>query len=197
VLHQFVGEAVADLSHLESNVRGADLAAAAALICSATRVHVLAQRRAFPVACYLAYALGQLELRTNLLDGVGGMLADTLSHIETKDVLLVASFQNYSPDVIEAARHAFALGVPVIAITDTALSPLKPNATVCFELGVGPNPAFRSLVTPLCLAQALVVSAGQRLTEPGAARRRATPKPRRAASGGGESQRATARGTRR
>ena len=27
-----------------------------------TRIHVLAQRRAFPVACYLAYALAQLEL---------------------------------------------------------------------------------------------------------------------------------------
>ena len=97
VLHQFVGDAVEELSHLEDNVRAADLAAAARHICAAQRVHVLAQRRAFPVACYLAYALGQLELKTHLLDGVGGMLGESLRGIDVRDVLLVASFQPYSP----------------------------------------------------------------------------------------------------
>jgi hypothetical protein len=42
----------------------------------ARRIHVLAQRRAFPVACYLAYALAQLELPVTLLDGVGGMVRE-------------------------------------------------------------------------------------------------------------------------
>ncbi len=172
VLHQFVGEAVAELNHLEDNVHAADLTRASKLICQASRVHVLAQRRAFPVACYLAYALGQLELKTCLLDGVGGMLADTLRHVDGHDVLVVASFQNYSPDVIDAAKRAQASGVPVVAITDTSLSPLKSSAKVCFELGLGPNPSFRSLVAPLCLAQALVVSTGQRLTAPRAGRAR-------------------------
>ena len=166
VLHQFVGDAVDELSHLEDNVRAADLTAAARLICAATRVHVLAQRRAFPVACYLAYALDRLELKTQLLAGLGGMLGESLRGIDVKDVLVVASFQPYSPEVVEAARAAHAQGVPVIAITDSALSPLKASARVCFELGQGPNPAFRSLVAPLCLAQALVISAGQRLTAP-------------------------------
>lgn len=175
LLHRFVGDAVADLGHLEESVRASDLEAAAALICGAARVHVLAQRRAFPVACYLAYALGQLDLKIQLLDGVGGMLADSLRSIDAHDVLLVASFQNYSPDVVEAARDARARGVPVLAITDTALSPLKPSATVCFELGEGPSPAFRSLVAPLCLAQALVVTAGQRLTAPKAGRAKSRP----------------------
>lgn len=165
VLHQFVGEAVAELGRLEENVRPADMAAAVALICSAARVHVLAQRRAFPVACYLAYALGQLELRTHLLDGVGGMLGETLRSIADDDVLIVASFQNYSQDVIDAAAATHERGVPVIALTDSALSPLKPAARVCFELGEGPRQAFRSLVAPLCLAQALVVSAGHQLAE--------------------------------
>ena len=192
VLHRFVGEAVAELGHLEENVHAADLTAAAKLICGAARVHVLAQRRAFPVACYLAYALGQLELKTQLLDGVGGMLGETLRGIDAKDVLLVASFQNYSPDVIEAARSAHARGVPVIAITDSAVSPLTPTATVCFELGQGPNPAFRSLVAPLCLAQALVVSAGQRLTEPRAGRA----KPRAAKAVPAKPRRNAARGDR-
>jgi DNA-binding MurR/RpiR family transcriptional regulator len=174
VLHQFVGDAVAELGRLEENVRSADLAAASALICKAARVHVLAQRRAFPVACYLAYALRQLELRTHLLDGVGGMLGETLRNIAPDDLLIVASFQNYSQDVIAAAAATSERGVPVIALTDSALSPLKPSATVCFELGESSQQAFRSLVAPMCLAQALVISAGHKLAEAPAAKPRRT-----------------------
>jgi DNA-binding MurR/RpiR family transcriptional regulator len=50
--------------------------------------------------------------------------------------------------------------VPVIAITDSSLSPLKAAARVCFELGDDSTRPFRSLVAPLCLAQTLVVSTG-------------------------------------
>ncbi len=182
VLHQFVGDAVAELGRLEENVRSAEITTAAELICRASRVHVLAQRRAFPVACYLAYALRQLELRTHLLDGVGGMLGETLRNIAPDDLLIVASFQNYSQDVIDAAIATHARGVPVVALTDSTLSPLKPAATVCFELGESSQQAFRSLVAPMCLAQALVISAGHKLAET-----LATPaaKPRRARRGNG------------
>ena len=90
----------------------------------------------------------------------------------TNELLLVARFKTYSRDVIDAAQHAHARAVPVVAITDFALSPLKPLASVCFELGQGANAAFRSLVAPLCLAQALVVSVGHRLLTPTAPRRR-------------------------
>jgi DNA-binding MurR/RpiR family transcriptional regulator len=166
VLHQFVAAGVAELSQLEDNVRAADLAAAATLICAAKRVHVLAQRRAFPVAAYLAYALSQLEVKVQLLDGVGGMLPDVLRQIDSDELLLVTSFKNYSPDVVAAAQGAHQRGVPVVAITDLALSPLKPHARVCFELGTGADAAFRSLVGPLCLAQALVVSVGHQLVAP-------------------------------
>lgn len=171
VLHQFIEDGVTDLHQLDQNVRANDLQRATDLICKARRVHVLAQRRAYPVAAYLAYALSQLELKVQLHDGVGGMLVDTLRQLERGEVLLVASFKNYSLPVVDAARHAQTLGLPVVAITDHALSPLKPHATVCFELGQGPSAAFRSLVAPLCLAQALVVSAGHRLVTPPAGRR--------------------------
>jgi DNA-binding MurR/RpiR family transcriptional regulator len=163
VLHQFVGEAVAELEHLEDSVHAADLKAAVRLLTGAQQIHVLAQRRAFPVACYLAYALGQLELRTHLLDGVGGMLGESVRQIGPKEALLVVSFRNYSPEVIDAAVACHQRGVPVIAITDSALSPLKAPAKVCFELGDDSSKPFRSLVGPLCLAQALVVSTGQAL----------------------------------
>jgi DNA-binding MurR/RpiR family transcriptional regulator len=165
VLHQLVSDSVAELGHLEESVREADLKAAVKLIAGADRIHVLAQRRAFPVAGYLAYALGQLELKTHLLDGAGGMLRQNLRSIGKGDVLLVASFRNYSPEVVEAAQACAKRGVPVIAITDGPLSPLVGAAKVCFELAEDSTKPFRSLVGPLCLAQALVVSTGHQLAE--------------------------------
>jgi DNA-binding MurR/RpiR family transcriptional regulator len=171
VLPRFVGEAIGELQQLEEHVDSARLAAAAKILASAPQIHVLAQRRAFPVACYLAYALNQLELQAHLLDGLGGMLGEFAHTIRAGDALLVASFRNYTPAVVETALASRARGVSVIAITDSALSPLKPAADVCFELGDDSTRPFRSLVAPLCLAQALVVSTGHHLAAGATGRR--------------------------
>ena len=162
-LHQAVTDAIGELGHLEEEVTAAQFQAAIRLLARASRVHVLAQRRAFPVACYLAYALGQLELTTHLLDGVGGMLGEAVRAITPGEVLFAISFRNYSPEVIAAANACHARRVPVIAITDSSLPPLKGAARVCFELGDDSTRPFRSLVAPLCLAQTLVVSTGHHL----------------------------------
>jgi DNA-binding MurR/RpiR family transcriptional regulator len=173
LLHSLAELAVADLHQLERSVPDKALEQAARLLAAARRVHVLAQRRAFPVAAYLAYALGQLDLRVQLHDGVGGMLGESLRQIERGEVLLVTSFRNYSPDVVDAASAAQARGVKVIAVTDHSLSPLKPAASVCLLIGSGTPAQVRSLVAPMCLAQALVVCTGQCLVEPKAGRRSA------------------------
>ena len=165
VLHQLVGDSVAELGLLEEHIVESDMKAAVKLIANAKRIHVLAQRRAFPVASYLAYALGQLELRTQLLDGAGGMLRENVRMIDKPDVLVVASFMHYSPEVIEAAESCNRRGIAIIAITDRPLSPLKAHARVCFELADNSSRPFRSLVAPLCLAQALVMSTGYHLAE--------------------------------
>ena len=175
VLHQFVAESIGELQQLEEHIEAAPLDAAARILASAPQIHVLAQRRAFPVACYLAYALNQLELRAHLLDGLGGMLGEFAHAIRPGDALLVASFRNYTPAVVEIALACRARGVSVVAITDSALSPLKPAADICFELGDDSSRPFRSLVGPLCLAQALVVSTGHQLAA-NPAKTRSTPR---------------------
>lgn len=171
VLQTMVEVAAGELQALAAGVPDELLVRAARRLCGARRVHVLAQRRAFPVAIYLAYALGQLELRVQLHDGVGGMLGESLRQLERGELLLVTSFKNYSPEVVNAATAARAAGIEVIAITDTALSPLKPVADICLEIGPAMPTAVRSLVAPMCLAQALVVAAGRCLVEPRKTRR--------------------------
>lgn len=172
LLQSSIEQGLTDLHQLERSVTDAALQQAARLLSGARRVHVLAQRRAFPVAAYLAYALGQLDLCVQLHDGVGGMLGDTVRQIQRGEVLLVTSFKNYSPEVIEAATAVKSRGVPVIALTDHALSPLKPAASVCLLIGSGAPSQVRSLVAPMCLAQALVVCTGQCLVQPRTLRKR-------------------------
>jgi DNA-binding MurR/RpiR family transcriptional regulator len=94
VLHRLVGDAIGELGHLEEAITAAQFDAAIRLLVAAPQIHVLAQRRAFPVACYLAYALSQLELRTHLLDSVGGMLGEFVRGIAPREALNVVSFRN-------------------------------------------------------------------------------------------------------
>lgn len=165
VLRDFVSASIANLSHLEEHVTPQKMADAIALLAGATRIHVLAQRRAFPVACYLSYALSQLELPVSLMDGVGGMVREQARSVSPQDALIAVSFRNYSPDVIELAEDCQKRGVPVLVFTDSAVSPLQRCASVAFDLGDHSEQPFRSLVEPLCLAQALVVSLGYHLAD--------------------------------
>lgn len=164
VLRDFVADSIANLSHLEEHVDAGRLAAAVKLLARARRIHLLAQRRAFPVACYLSYALAQLELPVTLMDGVGGMVREQARGLGRDDVLVAVSFRNYSPEVLELAADCRRRGVPVLVITDSAMSPLARSATIAFDLGDPSDRPFRSLVEPLCLAQALVVSVGHEIT---------------------------------
>lgn len=178
VLREFVADSVTNLAHLEDHIEPALLEAAVETLASAERIHVLAQRRAFPVACYLSYALSQLEMPVTLMDGVGGMLQEQARGIAPKDVLIAVSFRNYSPDVIKIAADCHRRRVPVLVITDSPMSPLHGAASVAFDLGDHSDRPFRSLVEPMCLAQALVVSVGYQVagrngTRPDAQRRKA------------------------
>jgi len=164
VLAGFVESDMAALTQLGSRIRATDLERAVAILANAGEVYLLAQRRAFPVAFYLSYALSRLGRRTRLIDGVGGLIDQQVAQIRANDALVVVSFQPYTPVVVEIASRNSAASVPIVAITDSPVSPLSPLASVSFEVAESQNRAFRSLVAPICLAEALVVSLGHALT---------------------------------
>jgi DNA-binding MurR/RpiR family transcriptional regulator len=160
-----VGQAVEGLHRFQHAVDEGSLAQAVNLIATASQVHLLAARRSFPVAAYLAYALNQLEVRTHLLDGVGGMNREFAARIRSDEVLIAISFRNYTGEAVEIADNCTRRGTPVIAITDSKLSPLVRASMLSFAIGDDGGAAFRSLVEPIVLAQSLVVAVGHRLAE--------------------------------
>lgn len=177
LLAHFIEADHAALQHLRSETRAADLDRAIGLLATAEIVGLVAQRRSFPVATYLAYGFSHLGRRALLIDGVGGMGDEQARLLGTGDALIAISFKPYAPETASVVATAAERRVKVIAITDTALSPLLPAAAVAFEVEEAQVLGIRSLTASMCLAVSLVVGLGQRLTAAklgtdGAAKRR-------------------------
>ncbi len=166
-LDHFAEAGIRALEHLREEIRPDRLESAIDILVEAEIVHVVAQRRAFPVAAYLAYALSHLDRRANLLDSVGGMLAEQVHTMAPGDALIAVSYKPYAPETLKSAQAAKEAGIPVIGITDNPLSALTPLADVSFEVEEAEVQAFRSLTASLCLAMSLVVGLGQRVTADG------------------------------
>lgn len=163
VLDQFVADDIGALEELRAGVSARDLTRAVALLDKAKAIHLLGQGRSFPVAFYLQYALSRLDLRAFLIDSIAGTAVRHARMASRDDAIIAVSFKDYSPDVVTAVEQAAARKVPVVAFTDSPLSPLAQHATVCFEIAERRDRPFRSLVAPMCLAESLVVSLGHRL----------------------------------
>jgi DNA-binding MurR/RpiR family transcriptional regulator len=124
VLADSVDESIHALQLLGEHTAPGDLDRAIELLTRARDIYVMAERRAFPVAFYLAYAIGRLEQTVHLLDGVGGMLRQQTRNIRLQDAVIVVSFPPYSPTVVDLLSKQHRRGVAAVAITDSPVSPI-------------------------------------------------------------------------
>ena len=158
LLAEFIDAGRMSLENLASSVDSRNLDRAVKILSEAGMVHLVGLRRAFPVASYLAYAFEKMDVPAFLHDG-GGKL-DHRHAIRPGDALVAITFSPYSGETVELAEFARGQDVPVIAITDTVMSPLqKLDATVLSvaEVDFG---AFRALSATLSLAITLAVAVG-------------------------------------
>lgn len=153
---QAVGRLRAELSE-RALERGAELLA------TADTIHLVGQRRSFPVVSYLAYALAHLGCRAHLLEGVGGMLGQQADAMRRGDVLLASSFKPYAQETLEVVEQAVERSVPVVAITDLPLSPLARLGQVVLPVEDAEVQGVRGLPAAMCAASSLVLALGRRL----------------------------------
>lgn len=165
LLDEFAEAAIQALDHLREAARPALLERAVELLAGAQVIQVVGQRRSFPVAAYLSYALGQLNRRVVLLDGVGGLAREQASVISRDDVLIAVSFHPYATDTLDVVRAARRAEAAIIALSDGPLSPLSGLADVLLEIEEAQVRSFRALSASMCLALTLVVALGQHLDE--------------------------------
>lgn len=152
LLDEAMRTAAAALDRLRDTVAPQDLDSAADTLARADTIFLLGQRRAFPVAAHLSHVLPELGLPARLLDNVGGMLDEQARQPRSTDALLAVSLTPDTGGTIEAASAIARRGVPVVAITDSAFSPLVPLCAAWLEVA---NPEDGSLAAALTAALAL------------------------------------------
>ncbi|HET7911197.1 MAG TPA: MurR/RpiR family transcriptional regulator [Pseudolabrys sp.] len=160
ILTRFAEANIAALQHLCEETKAGDLDRAVQILRRAETIHLVAQRRSFPLAAYLYYALSKIGRRAHLIDAVGGMDTEQRQLMEPRDALVAVTYADYTPRVVETVTFAAQRKVPVIGITDQPLSPLTAQCDVVFYVEDAAVHDFRSLGASMCLAQALVVALG-------------------------------------
>jgi DNA-binding MurR/RpiR family transcriptional regulator len=165
-LRDLVVKDIASLQSLLEEVSQADLVNAVDLIVDATAVYLLGQLRSAPVVDLLRYVLTMLGKRCILLDPGGGLATHMARTIEPGDLLVAVSFRFYATEVVNIVEEAGKRGVPIIAISDSTLSPVARYSRILFPVPEHDYTFSRSLAAPMCLAQALVIAVAARL-QPG------------------------------
>lgn len=162
-LRDLVLRDIASLKHLLDTTPPADIARAAEMLERAECVYLIGQLRSAPIVELLRYVLTMLGKRTVLLDAGGGLATHMAKVARGTDLLFAVSFRFYATEVVNVVEEAGRRGVPILAISDSTLSPLAKSATLLFAVPEHDYTFSRSLAAPMCLAQALTVALAARL----------------------------------
>jgi DNA-binding MurR/RpiR family transcriptional regulator len=162
-LRDLIVRDIASLQDLLADVSEADLKKAVTLLEKAEVIYLLGQLRSSPVADLLRYVLTMLGKRCVLLDPSGGLATHMARDIRKTDLLFAISFRFYATEVVNIVNETASRKAPIVAISDSTLSPIAKAATVLFAVPEHEYTFSRSLAAPMCLAQALTVALAARL----------------------------------
>jgi DNA-binding MurR/RpiR family transcriptional regulator len=165
LLEGFTNAAVISLEKMRDTVRPEELSRAIETLAKAETIYLLGARRVFPIAAYCAYAFGKLGVRAILIDHVAQLGPEQLATATERDAVLAISFTPYAPVTADLAAIAARRNIPVVAITDSAFSPLVGSADVWLEIAEADFSAFRSLSASFALAMALAVGTAEKRAE--------------------------------
>jgi DNA-binding MurR/RpiR family transcriptional regulator len=163
LLKSFAQTSAESLEQVSDSVNPASLSQAVQILADAQIIYLLATRRSFPVTSYLGYALRQMNIRCELVDQIAGLAPEQISQLSSRDALLVVSFAPYAQATQQLTEAAHRAEIPIVAITDSPLSPLVLTSTCWLEVAEADFGGFRSLAGTLALAMTLAVAvAGSR-----------------------------------
>lgn len=162
LLQGFTDASAKSLGDFATRIDQNALDGAVDLLAKAETIYVIGLRRSYPVASYISYAFGKLGVRHVLVSGLAAMDDGTIALARKKDAVLAISFTPYASETISHVASAIERGVPVVAVTDGALSPLAQHARFWFEIVEANFEGFRSLSATFALAMALTVAIAER-----------------------------------
>ncbi len=130
-------------------------------IVDAEHVYILGTRTSAPLAMFMGFYFNLLMPNVKTVyENSASELLEQIIRISRNDVLVGLSFPRYSKRTAQAVRYARDMGAGVIAITDSESSPIAKLAEICLYAKSDMVSFVDSLVGPLSLINALIVSVG-------------------------------------
>lgn len=130
---------------------------------TARHIYILGVRSSSFLAGYLHFYLHLIfENVTLVTSNSAGDILESILRIGPGDVLVGISFPRYSRATIKGVQFAHDRGADVVALTDSAMSPLYPLASSVLLARSEMISFVDSLVAPFSLLNALIVAAGHR-----------------------------------
>ncbi len=142
-------------------------------ILRAERVTILGFRYVSPLTIYFEYSLSKIRPNVQAFTRADSSLYDRIRLMDAGDVLIVVTFARYPTDLVKLARYAHSLGVHILAITDSHLSPVLPLASTALFAKAYMLDFVGSLAAPAALINCIVSELGVRLGEKALERLRA------------------------
>ena len=153
----------ADMQNIRSTIDELDVTVfenTVDLLLRARTIYVMGLRASAPLAQFMAHYLSFIFSNVMLVTSGVSDVFEQLSRIGEDDVLIGISFPRYSSRTIEAMEYARRHGAQLVAITDGPLSPLHAQADLCLTAKSDMASFVDSLVAPMSLINALIVSLG-------------------------------------
>jgi DNA-binding MurR/RpiR family transcriptional regulator len=145
-----------DVQSVQSLNKPDKVDAAVDAVRKARRVGFLGVRASFGIAFQFRYAYNLIARNGVLFDGLAGTVQDQVDALETGDVLIAISQTPYSVPTVQSVQSAVARGVTVVALTDSALSPLARGAKHVLLFRADSVSFFPSMIGPLALVELLL-----------------------------------------
>ena len=128
-------------------------------IATARNIYIIGVRTSASLAGFLNFSLRMIFDNVRLIQTTSGNeIFEQLLSMEKEDVMIAISFPRYSKRIINAVAFARSRGAVVIALTDSAKSPIAGYAdqllTACSDMASFVD----SLVAPLSIINAMIVA---------------------------------------
>ncbi len=132
-------------------------------IAEAKNIYIIGVRSSSTLAGFLNYSFRMIFDNVKFIQTTSGSeMFEQIMRIGSGDVMIAISFPRYSKRIINAVEFAQAHGADVVALTDSAQSPIAAHAdqllTACSDMASFVD----SLVAPLSIINAMIVAVGRK-----------------------------------
>ncbi len=154
-----------DMDNVRHTIEGIDfhgIEKAVDAIIKAEKIYIIGLRSSKSLADFLGFYLSLILGNVSMVGFGISDIYEQMLRISDKDLLISISFPRYSSRTIEVTQYAKEQGAQIIAITDSAISPIAGIADHYLTAKSSMASFVDSLVAPLSLINALIVAIGMR-----------------------------------